>query len=339
MMGKSEQDMAYSLLAAAVGGKAVELDVQPATWWSLFRLMQRNHVSALCFEAAEHSHAPREVLLPWMAEREKAIAWSRYQRDVQRDIADVMRAQGVRMLALKGTHFADFYPQPELREFGDLDLYFFDKHQQADRIAEGLPHVNIDKHSHHHTKYNYRGITIESHYNLLNVHYPPSNKKFEMLLNGVVDTAEFDILFLLRHAAVHFASSRLTARDLCDWVFVAGALEQQVDWEMVKQVLRKFGMMPFAEGLNAVAARRLGKSIGHLGCESPWADRMERDVMYGDLQSVHEGEGMKRLVWKLRRYKSMRWKRRLCFSDSPLKLGCAAITSHLSRPYSIMHKV
>jgi hypothetical protein len=69
-----------------------------------------------------------------------------------------------------------------VRQFGDLDLYFFDRHDEADEVARRELHVQVDNHSHHHTRYELRGITIESHYDFVNTPYPPSNRNYETLL-------------------------------------------------------------------------------------------------------------------------------------------------------------
>ncbi len=196
-------------------------------WWSLFRLLQRNHVAALVSEVFDKMPKemlpPRAVLIPWLAERDKATEWARYQKDVQDDIVDTLQKHGIQTLVLKGTHIATYYPHPELREFGDLDLYFFDKHDEADRVAK----------KDHHTKYDYRGVTVESHYDFVNTHYPPSNRNYETLLKEQVPSPTFEVLFLLRHMACHFAASRITLRDLFDWTLTCRALNDKVDWGRV----------------------------------------------------------------------------------------------------------
>ena len=179
-----EIDIAFALLRAALEGQGPETDRtrRLSRWWRLFRLLQQNHVAALTADTDGCPEVPREVLMPWLAESDKAERWHRYQAEVQQDIVDTMKQHGIETLVLKGTHTGTVLPMPERRRFGDLDLYFYDRHDEADRVASEVLKVEVGNDAHHHSKYNYRGVTVESHYDFLNVHYPPSNRRYEALL-------------------------------------------------------------------------------------------------------------------------------------------------------------
>lgn len=337
----SEQETAYRLLRAALNGQEPHLgtnSLDTAHWWSLFRLLQRNHVAALCYEAAAASGAPREVIMPWLAECTKAADRYRYQHDVQDEIVGTMQHHGITTLVLKGTHTARLYPQPELREFGDLDLYFYDLHCEADRVASKTLGVEVRHDSHHHTKYNYRGVTVESHYDFLNIHYPPSNRRYEVLLKNWVPSPTFEVLFLIRHMACHFAASRITLRDLTDWYLTCQALREQVDWHQVQGILQQYRMDTFASALSAIIERHLGHTMPLPSTGRLDVDRMEHDLVYGDAVDESEADGLARLGWKLRRWRALGWKRHMVFGDSEWALLLASLTSHAEKPHSILHK-
>lgn len=316
-------------------------------WWKLFRLMQQNHVAALCFEAASKAGAPRDVLMPWLSEHEKAVDWHRHQAEVQQEIVGMMQQHGIKTLVLKGTHLSEYYPKAELREFGDLDLYFYDRHDEADRIAAKELGVRVKNDSHHHSKYNYRGVTVESHYDFVNTHYPPSNRRYEAMLKKLVGTEDFslfEVLFLLRHTACHFAASRMTLRDLVDWALTCRVLHDKVDWNMVQDTVKQYGMESFFTALNTIAASRLGiQPPCHSATLSPshsdTQSLIEHDMVYGSPVADHEGDGLGRLRWKLHRWHTMAWKRRMVYRDSELSLLLASLTSHAEKPQSILHKM
>ena len=368
-----EIDIAFVLLKSALNGTTPEIEPMEASrWWSLFRLLQQNHVAAMTADLVAALDVPREVKIPWLAERDKAERWHRYQKEVQQEIVGTMQKHGIETLMLKGTHTAQCYPQPELREFGDLDLYFYDKHDEADRVAMEQLGVSIRNESHHHTKYDYRGVTVESHYDFLNTHYPPSNRRYEQILKELSNTnsspklgegdrrkavveecvstfniqhSTFEVLFLLRHMACHFAASRITLRDLVDWTLTCRALHDKVDWEMVNTVVKDFGMEPFVAALNNIASERLDSqtqglivSRTHRPTDSQTQGLIERDIVYGSV-SDHATDGLARLGWKFRRWHANRWKRRMVFSDSETSLLLASLTSHAEKPASILHKM
>ncbi len=333
-------------------------------WWSLFRLLQRNHLVALTAETVAALDVPREVKIPWLAECDKAVRWHRFQHEVQDEIVEVMAKRGIETLVLKGTHVAQYYPRPELREFGDLDLYFYDKHDEADRVAHEVLKVDVSNDAHHHSKYNYRGVTVESHYDFVNVHYPPSNRRYEAMLKELVGAKQvlhtthytlhtFEVLFLLRHMACHFASSRITLRDLVDWTLTCRALQDKVDWPLVEKTVSDYGMTEFVSALNTIAQQRLGNQPpSHPVTQSPshpdsmsrcldvsMSQKLERDLVHGSREADDKNaDGLARLIWKQHRWRALGWKRKMVFNDSPATLWFASLTSHAEKPRSILHK-
>lgn len=344
-MTMMEIDLAYSLLKSALDGTVPEMEpMEVRQWWSLFRVLQQNHVTALASEALARMEQkpPREVYIPWLSERQKAENWYRHQCSVQEEILNLMKRNGYETLVLKGTHLAQYYPHPELREFGDLDLYFYDMHDEADELAERRLHVTVSNEAHHHSKYNYRGVTVESHYDFINSHTPRSNRRYEAKLKELSPSPTFEVLFLLRHMAGHFFASRLTLRDVVDWHLLTAAVKEKVDWKLVAHIVEKSGMAKFTAVLNDIASRRLGSAVPlESQCDRMLANRVEHEIVYGNevLIGDNEYDGLGRLVWKIRRYRANRWKQPLVYShDSRLGLFFSSLASHAMKPHSIMHK-
>lgn len=287
-------------------------------WWPLFKLLQRHHVSALASLAVERMDVPREVKIPWLNEREKAIDWYCYQLEVQRDIVSIMQKHGIETVVLKGTCLAQYYPWPELREFGDLDLYF-PCHKEADDVAHRVMGVDIVGDVHHHTKYDYRGVTVESHYDFFNIHYPGSNRRYNRMLASRVSSPTFDVLHFIRHAAIHFADNGLKLRDLCDWALLVSR-DKDVDWNTVKSEVGRFGMNDFVATLDRVTYTWLGvASPLRLGAPNGAAERMVDDIF----NSHSQKDGFQQ-------YFQNHWKRKLAFGDSAASLLFHKAVSRLS---------
>ena len=347
-----EIDIAFALLRAAFENneEQITLNSQFLTlnshdWWSLFRLMQVNHVAAMTAGVLATLDVPREVKIPWLAEADKSKRWYTYQTEVQQDIISQMSHHGIETLVLKGTHIAQYYPVPEMREFGDLDLYFYDRHDEADAVAQSELGVEVSNDAHHHSKYNYRGVTVESHYDFLNVHYPPSNRRYETMLKELAPSPTFEVLFLLRHMAVHFASARIMLRDLVDWTLTCRALNDKVDWHLVEKTIEDYGMTEFVSALNTIIEHRLGASLSLHDIMSRSIDisvfqKMEYDIVYGSPETYDKkADGFARLGWKIRRWRTLDWKRRMVFCDSKISLLVASLSSHTEKPRSILHKM
>lgn len=342
-----DNEILFRLIRSAIDGQPPYLGtdpVDPSRWWTVFRLAQRGHVAALTSTAIADMDIPRDVKIPWLAEREKAASWYRYQLQVQDTIVKTMERHVIDTLVLKGTNLAQYYPTPELREFGDLDLYFYDRHDEADGIARRELGVNILSDSHHHTKYDLRGVTVESHYDLLNCHYPYSNRRLEQTLKKMAPGANFEVLFLLRHLAVHFASSSITLRDITDFYLTCYTQRDNVNWPVVQDMIQRSGMSRFTASLCDIVKRRFDYGIplkfSVYVLDEHTTQRIEIDTVYGNPYSDDRRvDGLPRLIWKVRRWFANRWKRRIVFSDSELSLLLASLTSHIAKPRSILHKV
>ena len=313
-------------------------------WWRLFHLAQRARVAALLSQAFGPSlRPPQEVLLPWMIERQKAEEWSRYQAAVQRELTGLFEAEGIGCHVLKGTSLAACWPWPQLREYGDVDLFFPSRHDEADALARrklGVQDLHDDRL--HHTKYTYRGVTVESHYRLFNPHYPRSNRAYEALLRECDPaSARFKALYMLRHMAIHFASDGLTLRDMMDWKFfwrsVGGQLEELA--AAVAAQACAFGMQPLLGAWQLV-----DEACGGAAVQMPLpegdreAARRMAALMACGSGDTHEADGAGRVLWKVRRWRKGRWRRKLALPEADATLLWQNATSHLRNPRSVAHK-
>ncbi|MBP3763041.1 MAG: nucleotidyltransferase family protein [Bacteroidales bacterium] len=341
-----KHDALFHLLRPALTGSAPEagafVGATANEWEHLFRLLRQNHTAALASETVaalpEQEKPPRSVLIPWLSERQKATIRFNYRTQVQQEIIDLMHSHGIDTLVLKGQHLAQYYPKPELREFCDLDLYFYDRHGEADRLAREQLHVEVSNDSHHHSKYNYRDVTVESHYDFINRHTPPSNKQYEELLKSEAPSITFEVLFLLRHMAGHFASSRITLRDLCDWHVLAA--QPGIDWEKVQKAVCTSGMELFVGAVSRIVSTRFGSRIPvAFDCSDSLVRRVEADTIYGNI-TEHPSEDWSRLWWKVKRYRANRWKHPMTYRNDPsLRLLASSLSAHAMKPHSILHKM
>ena len=98
-------------------------------------------------------------------------------------------------------------------------------------------------------------------------------------------------------------------------------------------------MTEFTAILNSIVTQRFGIQIPSLpACHASNQSLIEKDIVYGSVDN-REGDGVGRLVWKLRRWKALRWKREMVFNESDIRLCLASLTSHAAKPLSIMHKM
>ena len=210
-------------------------------------------------------------------------------------------------------------------------------------------------HKEHHTTFDVDGIMVENHYDFVNTQTHASNARLERLfkqyaaqpgesvaVGGVavyLPSEQLNALFLLRHAAVHFAAINIGLRHVVDWCVFVAHCHGRVDWTALYAAAREAGMVGFLDCLNAVC-------IDYLGLDAPSLPAFERDaelekrVLDEILSPAFSGErpeGLLRVVrFKARRWWTNRWKHRLVFDEGLAGAFVRSAWAHLKRPQSIV---
>ena len=137
-------------------------------------------------------------------------------------------------IVLKGPAVAVFYPEPELRESGDLDLYFPD-HIAAPTAPDGSSHLNID------------GIDIDIH-----------RAYFDLGLKPAVEipSPEATLLMLSAHILKHAFSSGTGLRQICDIALAYRSLDY--DEAALKALWKECGMVKWNNLLSTFIRKYFG---------------------------------------------------------------------------------
>ena len=323
----------------------------PDAWRALHALATRQGVSALVWEVLERLPAelrpPRELLLHWAVQTERAEhRWHRQQRTLAR-LAAFYARHGIPMMVLKGCGLSRFYPVPEHRPCGDIDIWLFG-HRAAgdDRMAREWG-IRINAESEHHTTFRIDGIPVENHDNWVHPGKYASNARYEARLTrcaaepgdcteveGVrvyLPSATFDALFLMRHMAVHFVEAHIGLRHLTDWALFVAHARDRIDWTEFRTGVRDAGMQPFADCVQALCVDRLGM-------DASWVPPFRRDAalerrMLADVLDFQSPDPLPD-TWlcgtrlRFRRWWSNRWKYRMVYAES-----LAGTLLRLSRRY------
>ena len=220
----------------------------------------------------------------------------------------VLRDAGIPAVLLKGQGVARNYPNPLLRECGDIDLYIGpDRLDDAVRALTPLADRVIPE-----TDRKHRTLWIgEAKFELHRESMTPTSRRqarfyhsleTEGLSNGLfpldfdgvrVDTPEctFNALFLFYHAWDHFLSGGIGLRQLCDWALLLHAQQARIDRDRLGAMLDGMRLRRAWQLFGCIAVQDLG-----LPQESfPFYDgrrlRMSRRVLQRILAEGNFGEG------------------------------------------------
>lgn len=272
-------------------------------------------------------------------------------RGVISELSSWYASHGLHMMLLKGYGLSLNYPVPAHRPTGDIDIYLGDGWELADRLISEEEGVKLDNSHHHHSVFTYKGVSVENHYDFINVHSHKSARWIEALLKGMakenpvveeidgtsllLPSPDFNALFVAKHNAGHFASTGMTLRQLLDWLLFVRVEGHGVNWRRVYPTYMRAGMVRFVNIMNTVGVRYLGfgESLFHdIEYDSAICERVLCDILSPECSLAENGTLLRSLWVKPVRWWRNRWKHRLCYRDSLLSSFLWGVHAKLMKP-------
>ena len=356
------QLMLFALLRASLHEKEVEVSCfQGATdddWKRCYQLAVAQGVMALAWDGVLRLPIElmpfRNLKLTWAMAVEKYEAkYRRYCRTVD-ELSTFYANHGIATVQLKGVGFSTYYPVPEHREGGDIDIYTYsaDKNKMSDAEANGLADtlieqqgIEVEYHSYKHSNFYYKGIPIENHKSFLNVNdYEEAVLANELLKRNLdpqevvlaegrvlIPSSIFNSLFIAFHAMQHYGSG-LALHHLCDWAMIL----KNVGWNLPTEL----NSQPFIQGVAALTHlcnQYLGTSVSVKGGEKIAKVMLDeilvpKFVYNSDIPAPNK---LGIIIYKIRRFKHRIKLKKSVFGLSFGKQVWDSIVSHIRNPKTI----
>lgn len=330
------------------------------SWADVINLATDQGVLGLCFDAIDllplEQRPDIDNLMEWLGQVSYMETTYAEHTKIIKDLAEFYSSIDVRMMLLKGYGLSLCWPKPTHRPVGDIDSYLYGKWQEADKLLTAKLGVVVDNGHHHHSVFTYKGTMVENHYDFLNVHSHTSNKWIEEMFKNMAcggyevpdssienlyyPSATLNAMYVARHAACHFASERMTMRQLLDWAFLVSKYHRQIDWNMFWQNIKQMGMAEFVLCINEVCIKYLGfdDSMFHtpynLHCDDCLSAKMLDDIFEPEDLGL-ELHGIKYTKHRFVLWWRNRWKHKMVYSDSLISTFFVQIRSHLMKPQTI----
>ena len=156
-----------------------------AQWREIYDLSSVQGVLAQAWDGMqllpEAMRPPRALRLQWAVNVERIEKVYRRQERAIARLAAFYREHAIPMMLLKGYGLSLFYPVPEHRPCGDIDIWLFGRQPEADKLVAREWGVPVDVHKEHHTTFDVDGIMVENHYDFVNKETHASNARLERL--------------------------------------------------------------------------------------------------------------------------------------------------------------
>jgi len=322
----------------------------PRDWEFFYALSKRQGVVAIIFEAIKsvpkEMAPPKAITLRWISHALSIEDQMKKKESVAIEFAEELSKRYIQTTVLKGLVYASYYPNPYHRESGDLDCYLMGKKEEGDKITVEIG-GKMEEAGYKHSHLYYKGLTIENHNFLTSFDNTKLGIRTERLLQELISkgcrpigdtklqnpSADFNALFLIKHAQRHFIKEGICVRHLLDWAFFLKAESQNVHWEKVIPIMKECRILEFAKVMTRLCVDQLGMKIDIEELSSPMkiSDAVLTDILGEQPDLFHENLAQK-ISRIMRRFYRM-WKFRSLADESYGRLvwNSLAFSSYLKR--------
>lgn len=165
---------------------------------------------------------------------------------------------------LKGFSIAQYYPQPHLRQWGDIDIYVGQKnyHSACAVLRNTLPEAKHPKDEFEflkHYNFVFDSTVLEMHRVSMDFHHPRDRRYYERLeelyltkdgpkcdidgLSVTIPEETFNLLFVFLHAWHHFTETGMNMKQLCDIFILLHSRKDYIDEARLHVILTKLHLM------------------------------------------------------------------------------------------------
>ena len=254
----------FALLQAGLWGTfdeavASAFPLSAGEWERVFTLARQQTVTGIAFRGLdflpEEAAPPMGIMAKWMAHADRVEQSNRVMNETVAKLYGHFASAGVEAVLQKGQGIAAMYPEPLLRECGDIDLYFPGHDGVSDPLA-GIDGAVRERQPDDSWSYVVDGIIVEHHTDLLDIQSPRAKryvqklikeKGFEKVVTGdgvevLVPAPEVNLLLLSSHILKHAFGVGIGLRQFCDYAVARRYYEGRVNPQEMREIWKKTGL-------------------------------------------------------------------------------------------------
>lgn len=195
---------------------------------------------------------------------------------------------GVPYIIVKGQVVATYYPDPLLRQAGDIDFYcdklYFEKARKLINEEWGINASagGSDKH----IEFSYKDVIYEGHFSLISLYSRRNNSYWQKILNEdkelLVNIDGVDVktlsptlhaLYIFLHLYHHLMELGVGLRQFCDWAMMLHACQDDIDLGLLHSHLQALKMEKAYRACGSILVDYLGLPEHELGYQLTDNDR------------------------------------------------------------------
>ena len=228
---------------------------------------------------------------------------------VVRKLSERLKESGVKAMLVKGLSYASYYPIPEHRSFGDIDIFSPTSYDSVNEVLKPISEdFNLDYYRHSHCSVD--GVKIENHRHLCDIR---GQKRWQPLEQELVRYTEatlaqeidgglympdsrLSVLFFLYHAQSHFVFESITLRFLTYWTVILQREKDLLSSAWFGESIERFGLTKFTAVLTSLCVEHLGVEKDQLPeCLQKLVENTDKTLADKVLEDIFRNDGVGRI--------------------------------------------
>lgn len=251
-------------------------------WDEIYAHAKKQTVVGITFDAINKLPAqfrpPKEIVLQWFSQTRSIEIANRHINAIAKEVVEKYSAAGIDSVLLKGQGLAQHYPNPLHRQPGDIDLYFHEQYDEANKQAATWDNTEFKPDTSYHRAFTYKGVCIENHLVYVDFYNKKNRKAWQEIekeipltknehleLDGLkikVPQPQINVIYVFLHLAHHMLQVGVGLRQVCDWMCLWNAKHHEVDKELFLMCVDKLRMKRLMTAMAYIAENYLGLQKG-----------------------------------------------------------------------------
>ena len=280
---KKEQELLLYVLRRAINGDKSDTYVCNYSQIDWREFVKESVFQAVCYITFENSgflksYIPKEIYKKWEQRTLHVIVSNVNVANSQNHLLKIL-SDKYKYIILKGLTSASYYPNPELRDLGDVD--FLIDCNEKDEISDLLINQGYEcsgEDNDHHIVFKKPQSHLEMHFEIPGIPYGNIGDKIRIFMadalkervvvsfnNGV--TQDFSApdsmrhgLILILHMQHHMLGEGLGLRHLVDWACYVNTTVNQPFWDELITFFKEVGIFVYAAAMTKTCALYLGSA-------------------------------------------------------------------------------
>ena len=297
----STADQYFALLQAAIWDRPLAFD-GAIDWPAVMRMAEHHATVALLCDVASKltdGRQPNTEMLNQMKHQMRATLFAHIRlKQTMLQAVGMLREHGIDSVLLKGFGLAQFYPNPNLRQFGDIDLFVgLQKFHEACAVLRAMPgsyNWGVILDSGRHFNIEFGDYSLEIHRVSSEILDDEENAVYmEIERRGLVEEAQevelegarlripskdFMVFFTFYHAWHHFLTTGVGWRQLCDIALTLHAYHGQINEDYLRRSLEAMHLMQPWQAFGTLMVSHLGLPEAEMPFYTPSMRRKAKKV-------------------------------------------------------------